>query len=219
VDDRSDDATRLLGLAGLAVERVALTPLGLRVVQLVTVDPDAAKCPDCGQVSTSGKEWTLTRPRDLPVGGTAVLLQWRKRRWRCRTTDCPRRSFTEQVPEVPARARTTTRLRDRLATAVEDGRTQAEVAVTFGVSWPTVQRAVVAHGQRELGEPAPTPVLGLDETRFGRPRWARQPDGGWLRTDPWETGFVDLAGGQGLLGQVDGRTTAAVRTWLEQRSL
>jgi transposase len=218
VDDRSDDATRLLGLAGLAVERVALTPLGLRVVQLVTVDPDAAKCPDCGQVSTSGKEWTLTRPRDLPVGGTAVLLQWRKRRWRCRTTDCPRQSFTEQVPEVPARARTTTRLRDRLATAVEDGRTQAEVAVTFGVSWPTVQRAVVAHGQRELGEPAPTPVLGLDETRFGRPRWARQPDGGWLRTDPWETGFVDLAGGQGLLGQVDGRTTAAVRTWLEQRS-
>ena len=31
-------------------------------------------------------------------------------------------------------------------------------------------------------------------------------------------GFVDQAGGQGLLGQVDGRTTAAVRGWLEQRS-
>jgi transposase len=100
VDDRSGDATRLLGLAGLAVERVALTPVGVKVVQLVTVDPDAARCPDCGQVSTSGKEWTLTRPRDLPVGGTAVLLQWRKRRRRCRTTDCPRESFTEQVPEV-----------------------------------------------------------------------------------------------------------------------
>src|SRR3712207_9398782 len=46
----------------------------------------------------------------------------------------------------------------------------------------------------------------------------REPGGGWVRTDPWETGFVDLAGGQGLLGQVDGRTTAAVRAWLEQRS-
>ncbi len=76
---------------------------------------------------------------------------------------------------------------------------------------------MVAHGQAELGEPAPTQVLGLDETRFGRPRWVRGP-GGWLRSDPWETGFVDLAGGQGLLGQVDGRTTAAVRGWLEQRS-
>jgi transposase len=91
------------------------------------------------------------------------------------------------------------------------------VADTFGVSWPTVQRAVVAHGQRELDEPAPTPVLGLDETRFGRPRWVRGP-GGWVRSEPWETGFVDLAVGQGLLGQVDGRTTAAVRTWLEQRT-
>jgi transposase len=83
-----------LGLAGLAVERVALTPLGVRVAQLVTADPDAARCPDCGQLSISGKEWTLTRPRDLPVGGTAVLLQWRKRRWRCGTVDCPRQSFT-----------------------------------------------------------------------------------------------------------------------------
>jgi hypothetical protein len=31
-------------------------------------------------------------------------------------------------------------------------------------------------------------------------------------------GFVDLAGGQGLLGQFDGRTTATVCAWLEQRS-
>ena len=72
--DGSGDATRLLGLAGLAVERVALSPLGVRVVQLVTDDPDAARCPGCKQVSSSGKEWALTRPRDLPVGGTAVLL-------------------------------------------------------------------------------------------------------------------------------------------------
>jgi len=217
VVDGSGDATRLLGLAGLAVEGVALTPLGIRLVQLITADPEAARCPECGQVSTSAKEWTLTRPRDLPVGGEPVLLQWRKRRWRCRTAECPRRSFTEQVPEVPARARTTTRLRTRLATAVEDGRCQAEVAATFGVSWPTVQRAVVAYARRELGEPEPTAVLGLDETRFGRPRWVCGA-GGWVRTEPWETGFVDLAGGQGLLGQVDGRTTAAVRGWLGQRS-
>jgi transposase len=221
VDDGSGsgDATRLLGLDGLAVERVALNPLGVRIVQLVTDDPDAARCPECREVSTSGKEWVLTRPRDLPVGGTAVLLQWRKRRWRCRTETCPRDSFTEQVPQVPARARTTTRLRTRLATAVEDGRSQAEVAATFGVSWPTVQRAVLAHAQAELGEPAPTPVLGLDEVRFGRPRWVRGPaGGGWVRTDPWETGFVDLAGDQGLLGQVDGRTSTAVRAWLEHRT-
>jgi hypothetical protein len=41
--------------------------------------------------------------------------------------------------------RTTTRLWAALAVAVEDGRDQSEVAVSHGVSWPTVQRAVVIH--------------------------------------------------------------------------
>jgi transposase len=223
VVDRSDDASCLLGLAGLAVERVVLTGLGVKIVQLVTDDPDAARCPACGSLSSSGKEWVLARPRDLPVGGEFAVMQWRKRRWRCRTVECPRQSFTEQVAQVPARMRTTTRLRAALAVAVEDGRDQSEVAAAHGVSWPTVQRAVVAHGAVELVEPVPVAVLGMDETRFGRPRW--RPDGEhddgrirWRRTDPWETGFVDITGEQALLGQVDGRTSAAVQAWLAARS-
>lgn len=39
-----------------------------------------------------------------------------------------------------------------------------------------------------------------------------------MRTDAWDTGFVDLAGSQGLLGQVQGRTSVCVVDWLEQRS-
>jgi len=226
VVDGSDDATCLLGLEGLAVERVAQTAAGVtvvQVVQVVTDDPGAARCPWCGQSSTSGKEWVLTRPRDLAVGDRFTLTQWRKRRWRCRTPECGRRTFTEQVREVPAGMRTRTRLRAALAVAVEDGRDQSEVAATHGVSWPTVQRAVVARGAVELAEPVPTPVLGLDETRFGRPRWladGRHDDGRtrWRRTDPWETGFVDIAGRGALFGQVDGRTSAAVTSWLAARS-
>jgi transposase len=223
VVDRSDDASCLLGLEGLAVERVVCIGPGVKIVQLVTDDPDAARCPGCRAVSTSGKDWVLTRPRDLPCGGEFAAVQWRKRRWRCRTLDCPRQTFTEQVAQVPAGMRTTTRLRTALAVAVEDGRDQSEVAAAHRVSWPTVQRAVVAHGAVELVEPEPTAVLGMDETRFGRPRW--RPDGHhddgrirWVRTDPWETGFVDVTGDQGLLGQVDGRTSAAVQAWLAERS-
>jgi transposase len=223
VVDGSDDATCLLGLGGLAVERVALTAEGVKIVQLVTSDLDAARCPGCREVSTSAKEWVVTRPKDLPCGGRAVVMQWRKRRWRCRTQDCPRQTFTEAVGQVPAGMRTTTRLRECLARSVEDGRDQAEVAATHGVSWPTVQRALVDYAQRELAEPEPTTVLGMDETRFGRPRWLPEGSGAqgpirWRRTDPWETGFVDLVGDQALLGQVDGRTSAAVRTWLLGRS-
>jgi transposase len=227
VVDRSDDASCLLGLAGLAVEHVVPTAAGVKIVQLVTDDPDAARCPVCRAVSTSGKDWVLTRPRDLPCGGEFAVVQWRKRRWRCRTRDCARQTFTEQVAQVPAGMRTTTRLRAALAVAVEDGRDQSEVALAHGVSWPTVQRAVVVHGAVELVEPEPTTVLGMDETRFGRPRWL--PDGihdgpgedgriRWRRTDPWETGFVDISGNQALLGQVDGRTSAAVQAWLAART-
>jgi transposase len=223
VVDRSDDASCLLGLEGLAVERVVRTDAGVKIVQLVTDEQDAARCPACSVVSTSGKEWVLTRPKDLPCGGEFAALQWRKRRWRCRTKDCDRQTFTEQLAQVPAGMRTTTRLRTALAVAVQDGRDQSEVAVAHRVSWPTVQRAVVAHGAVELTEPAPTRVLGLDETRFGRPRW--HPDGHhdggrirWQRTDPWETGFVDISGDQALLGQVNGRTSAAVAAWLASRT-
>ena len=211
----------------MAVERVVLTGLGVRIVQLVTDDPDAACCPGCRVRSTSGKDWVLTRPHDLPCGGGQVSVQWRKRRWRCRTAVCPLQTFTEQVAQVPAGMRTTTRLRVALAVAVEDGRDQSEVAAAHGVSWPTVQRAVVVRGAVELVEPEPVRVLGMDETRFGRPRWL--PDGHhegpgedgrirWRRTDPWETGFVDITGEQALLGQVDGRTSAAVQTWLAART-
>ncbi|MGQ0777926.1 MAG: hypothetical protein ACT4NY_26540 [Pseudonocardiales bacterium] len=46
-----------------------------------------------------------------------------------------------------------------------------------------------------------------DETRRGRVRLARDPDTGArvLLADRWHTGFVDLSGEQGLLGQVEGR--------------
>ena len=195
----------------------------VKIVQLVTDDPEAARCPACGSVSASGKGWVLTRPRDLPSGGGQIAVQWRKRGWRCQTLDSARQTFTEQVGQVPAGMRTTTRLRTALAVAVEDGRDQTEVAAAHGVSWPTVQRAVVARGAVELVEPEPTRVLGMDETRFGRPRWlldGEHADGRarWRRTDPWETGFVDITGDQALVGQVDGRTSAAVQAWLAART-
>ena len=86
-----------------------------------------------------------------------------------------------------------------------------------------MQRAVVAHGVVELVEPEPVRVLGMDETRFGRPRWLPERADAegrvrWTCSDPWETGFVDICVAQGLLGQVDGRTSAEVKEWLQARS-
>ena len=81
-------------------------------------------------------------------------------------------SFTEAIAQVPPRARTTTRLRTQIGAAVGDAaRAVAEVAEAHSVSWPTAHRAFVAHAEAQLSEPEPVRVLGIDETRRGKPHW------------------------------------------------
>ena len=60
----------------------------------------------------------------------------------------------------------------------------AEVAAGHGVSWPTAHRAFVAHAEALLGEPQPTPVLGIDETRRGKPRWESARSNGSFTVRP-----------------------------------
>ena len=214
----TDATTLLLGLPGVRVERVERWADGTRVVHVVTAERAAAACPSCGVVSRSVKGRVMTSPRDIPYGQDLILLRWNKTRWRCREDYCPRGSFTEAITQVPARSRTTLRLRTAIGAAIGDAaRSVAEVAAAHGVSWPTAHRAFVAHADARLAEPAPTAMIGIDETRRGKPRW-QYCAGRWVRVDPWDTGFVDLAGGQGLLGQREGRSAAAVIDWLAQRS-
>ena len=191
-----------------------------RVVHVVTADSAAAGCPECGTVSRSVKAKTVTAPKDLPYGDDPIRVAWHKVRWRCGESACGRGSFTEAIPEVPAGRRSTGRLRAAIGRAVGDAaRSVAEVSEAFGVSWPTAQAAFTEAAKAQLTEPEPTAVLGIDETRRGRPRWVYDElTGRWARIDPYDTGLVDLAGSQGLLGQATGRTSAAVITWLGQRS-
>ncbi|WP_237104858.1 transposase family protein [Nonomuraea sp. MG754425] len=218
-----NDTTRLLGLDGLAVveviERDEHTGEG-PIVWLATMDERARVCPGCGVTATRMKEWVTTRPRDLPVAGRRCLLLWRKRRWIC-SAACPRKTFTEQVPQIPARARLTERLRQASGAAVADGgRTIVQSARDHGVSWPVASAAFTAHAGRVLpAKPQAVTVLGIDETRRGRPRWVYDESAqAWKAVvDRWHVGFVDLSHGQGLLGQVEGRTTEAVIGWLQAR--
>lgn len=72
-----NDTTRLLGLDGLVAERVELDATGVPVVDLSTGSVQARCCPQCGQRAVRVKQWTTTRPRDLPVAGRPVRLRWR----------------------------------------------------------------------------------------------------------------------------------------------
>jgi transposase len=215
-----EDTTRLLGLAGLAVVGVE-DGLDGPVVHVVTADERARVCPECGTRARRSKGRRLTRPRDLTVGGRRPRLVWSKRRWRCDEPGCPRGSFTEAVADVPPRKRLTRRLRHSAGAAVADrGRTVVQSARDHDVSWPVVAAALAAHAAAVLpGEPGPVEVLGIDEIRRGRPKWVfDEVTRVWnTSVDRWHVGFCDLSGGQGLLGQVEGRNAQVVIDWLGQR--
>ena len=187
-------------------------------MRLVTTDPAARACPACGTFATRVKERTVTRPRDLAHGGGKVRIRWHKRRWQCREDACERGSFTEQIPQIPARMRLTERLRTACGQAVADGgRTVVQTGRDLGPSWPVVMRATRTYAERHLpAAPPATEAIGIDETRRGKPVWKQNPDTEkWeLVADAWHIGFVDAIGGRGLFGQVEGRNADSVADWL-----
>ena len=126
-----------------------------------------------------------TRPRDLAQGEERLVVRWHKRQWSCREAPWPRKAFTGQIPELPAGARVTGRLRRHVAGRVVDG---LAVSVAGGglISWPISHAAWVQHADGALGDadPAPVTVLGIDETRRGRPRWVQDElTGRWRLTE------------------------------------
>ncbi|MGQ4511802.1 transposase [Streptomyces sp. DW26H14] len=129
----------LLDLDGLAVTRVERLADGTRRVHLATADEAARACPTRGVFARRSKGFAHTRPRDLPYGERKLELVWRKRRWYCTEPACPRRTFTEQVSQVPAGARITERLRNAAGHRVRDaGSTVDQAARDLRLSWPTV---------------------------------------------------------------------------------
>ncbi|MFJ6215659.1 hypothetical protein ACIQGZ_20360 [Streptomyces sp. NPDC092296] len=102
------------------------------------------------------------------------------------------------MPQIPAGARLTARLRDTAGRRIRDaGSTVIQAARDLHLSRPTVMEAF--HTQARDVTEAPLPqvtVLGIDETRRGRP--SREQDaetGKWrLTRDRRHTGFVDAPG-------------------------
>lgn len=207
----------MLGLVGVAVFEVEHEAGGGRIVHVIPDRAGPPLCPDCSLPAGRAKEWVRVRAVHVPIGLDQVTLVVHKRRWRCATPWCGRGSFTEQVPPIACGARLSEALREQMAVEIGDQvRAVSEVAAAHRVSWHTAHDAFVAVADPVLERPLqPVSVLGIDETRRGKPRYRRDEQGRRvLQADTWHTGLIDLSGGQGLLGQVEGRTAETVASWL-----
>lgn len=213
-----DTASALFGVAGLRVTDADSRPDGVVEVWAVTDCEGPGACPDCGVVSSRVHETVVAHPADVRRAGDPVDLNWVKRRLKCGNRACPRKTFTERIPVVPPRARVLPRVKEQCAGEVGSrGVTESEAARYAGVSWPVAHAAFAARADAVPGAPlAPVARLGIDEHRRGRPRWKTDPETGeyQLLADRWHVNFCDLSGNQGMIGQVEGRTSDDTAYWL-----
>jgi transposase len=155
---------------GLEVAETSVTGSVL-TLSLVATAP-TAMCPLCGQASQRIRSSYTRHVADVPSAGRQVQLVLRVRKFRCDTTDCPRRVFAERLtPFIEPWARMTTRLSQTieaigLATSGELG---SRFAPRLGiVTSPTT----ILHRTMKLSPQRSGPVsqLGIDDWSFRRGR-------------------------------------------------
>ena len=211
-----DTASALFGMDGVEVTEAERGADGRLTVWARITLP--AMCPGCGIVSEKVHQYVTVTPRDVRACGQDTDFFLVKRRMECAGKDCPAGTFTESVPQLPPRCTITRRLLEHAGAEVAArGITPAEAARDAGISWPSAHAAFAAKAGEILEEePAPVAHLGIDEHRRGRPRWRQDTDTGEYvqLADRWHVCFYDLDGNQGLLGQVEGRTSDDTAYWL-----
>ncbi|AKN17737.1 hypothetical protein B586_15965 [Mycobacterium haemophilum DSM 44634] len=127
----------VFGLPGVRVVGVERYGDGTRVVDVVAEEQSAAVCLSRGVVSMSVKDYVVTSPKD-PLQGRPYHGALEQSSLAMPGRLLQTGSFTEAITQVPARARSTLRLRVQMAKVVGDAaRSVAEVAAAHGVWWPT----------------------------------------------------------------------------------
>jgi transposase len=99
---------------GLEITSVSQTPDGLLV--RVTSTRPSSLCPLCAMPSHSIHSYYRRKPADLPCVGRRVTLLLTVCKFFCRLNSCPRKVFTERLPDL---LEPSSRLTIRLRTAVQ----------------------------------------------------------------------------------------------------
>jgi transposase len=180
----------------------------------VETPPVPVGCPGCGAVARVKDRRTVT-VRDLPVGGTPVILRWRKRIFECRHSLCENKTWTERHEAIAPRAVLTERARRWAFEQVGFGdRAVSALAAELGVSWHTIMTQVDSRGTPLIDDPArlaEVRAIGVDETAFLRATGKQHTQ--------YATGIADLTAGRTprLLDVTKGRSGVVLGDWLEAR--
>ena len=169
----------------------------------LTATRGTVPCPSCTAISSHVHGYYTRTVADLPWAGVPVQLQLSVRRFVCTHPDCPRRTFSEPLPEVVApSARRSVRLANeqRHLGLQVGGAMAARIAQRQGM--PVSQATIVRLIRRtRLSEPATPSLLGVDE-------WA------YRKRQDFKTILVDLSTRRPIELLSDA-SAATFASWLE----
>ena len=145
-------AEKMLGLPGLVVLEVDDVP-GEVVVRVESTRPDVV-CPSCRR-RAEAHDRTEVHLRDVHCFGRPCRLVINKRRWRCKTPGCMKKTWTEEIAGIAPRQVLTSRAGAEVTRQVGQlCRSVASVADEYGVGWDTAWAAVELHGTPLVDEPS-----------------------------------------------------------------
>lgn len=203
-------AERMLGLTGLAVVDVEDVP-GEVVVSVESTKAKAA-CPSCRR-RAEAHDRVEVHLRDLHCFGRPTRLVLRKRRWRCRTEGCIKKTWTERIPGIASRQVLTLRAGTEVTRQVGQlCRSVASVADEYGVGWDTAWAAVEHHGRPLVDDRhrvGPVRALGVDEHSYQAA--TRE------HATIYATSLVDLDR-RIVIDLFEGKSAVKLRRWCSKRS-
>lgn len=163
------ERTPLLPLPeGMLINQIQMTETGLHIAVVAT--HPTSRCPLCSEESSSIHSFYSRCVRDVSCGGRQVQLSLTVRKFFCRNGLCPRKVFTERLPQfVEPWARMTIRHCQALQSIglATCGKGGARLAIHLGMQ---TSRYTILRRIMDLPDPSAGSVvyLGVDDFSFRR---------------------------------------------------
>ncbi len=203
-------AEKMLGLPGLVV--LDVHDAEAELVVHVESTRRRATCPSCRR-RAEAQDRKEIHLRDLHCFGRPTRLVIRKRRWRCRTKGCIKKTWTERISGVAARQVLTVRAGTEVTRQVGQlCRSVASVADEYGVAWDTAWAAIELCGRPLVDDPR----------RVGRVRALGVDEHSYLAANRkhatiYATSLVDLDR-RIVIDLFEGKSALKLRRWCAKRS-